>query len=169
MTCILCLVSLSTCYPLDPLPIWAWSSYSMIINASSTKDKIVGRGIRDSKTGLYRYLVQDPAFKVCTVNSPSAARLWHRRLGHLNQHSVRAMGAHDVACGVPLIPVFPDLCDSCLSGKQSHEPTRKESTRPRATTVLQFIHSDLCGEIRPASLGGNLYFISFIDDFSRYT
>jgi hypothetical protein len=49
------------------------------------------------------------------------------------------------------------------------EPMRKESTRSRATAILQFIHSDLCSEIRLTSLGGNFYFISFADDFSRYT
>jgi hypothetical protein len=91
-------------------------------------NKIIGRGVRDSKTGLYRYLIPDPTFQVCAITAPFVARLWHRRLGHLNYHSIRAMGAHNIARGVPLIPAIPALCDSCLSGKQSREPARKATT-----------------------------------------
>jgi transposase InsO family protein len=32
---------------------------------------------------------------------------------------------------------------------------------------LQLVHTDICGPIEPMSLGGNRYFITFIDDFSR--
>jgi len=32
---------------------------------------------------------------------------------------------------------------------------------------LQLVHTDICGTLDPVSLGGNRYFITFIDDFSR--
>ena len=35
--------------------------------------------------------------------------------------------------------------------------------------MLELVHSDLCGLIKPTSNGGKRYFISFIDDFSRKT
>lgn len=37
----------------------------------------------------------------------------------------------------------------------------------RAHACLQLVHTDICGPIEPHSFGGNKYFISFIDDFSR--
>ncbi|TQD75628.1 hypothetical protein C1H46_038836 [Malus baccata] len=31
------------------------------------------------------------------------------------------------------------------------------------------VHTDICGPLDPMSYGGNRYFITFIDDFSRKT
>jgi transposase InsO family protein len=39
----------------------------------------------------------------------------------------------------------------------------------RATKHLELVHSDICGPINPQSNGGNRYFITFADDFSRKT
>ena len=39
---------------------------------------------------------------------------------------------------------------------------------PTATNVLQLIHTDICGPFPTISWNGQQYFITFIDDFSRY-
>jgi transposase InsO family protein len=36
-----------------------------------------------------------------------------------------------------------------------------------ATTILDLIHSDICGHMSSASLSGCLYYVIFIDDFSQ--
>ena len=38
----------------------------------------------------------------------------------------------------------------------------------RSVDVLELIHTDICGPISPAVMGGYRYFITFIDDFSRF-
>ena len=38
----------------------------------------------------------------------------------------------------------------------------------RAQHKLQLIHNDVCGPMHTTSLGGNIYFVLFIDDFSKY-
>ena len=38
----------------------------------------------------------------------------------------------------------------------------------RAKKPLELIHSDLCGPLNVKARGGFEYFISFIDDYSRY-
>ena len=35
--------------------------------------------------------------------------------------------------------------------------------------MLELVHSDICGPMSTASLNNNVYFILFIDDFSRMT
>ena len=34
---------------------------------------------------------------------------------------------------------------------------------------MQVVHTDVCGPIKPSSLGKSNYFLPFIDDFSRKT
>ncbi|KAA0062190.1 gag/pol protein [Cucumis melo var. makuwa] len=57
-------------------------------------------------------------------------------------------------------------CDSCPEGKM----TKRSSTRKglRAKSPLELVHSDLCGPMNIEDRGGYEYFISFIDDYSRY-
>jgi transposase InsO family protein len=60
------------------------------------------------------------------------------------------------------------LSSACQAGKQvaSHHPMKAyvSTTRP-----LELIHMDLFGPTIYQSLGGNLYCLVIVDDFSRYT
>ena len=42
-------------------------------------------------------------------------------------------------------------------------------TETKTSKVLELIHTDLWGYSPIASIGGYQYYISFVDDFSRYT
>ena len=39
---------------------------------------------------------------------------------------------------------------------------------PRASTILEKVHSDVCGPINPETLSKRRYFVSFIDDKTRW-
>jgi transposase InsO family protein len=60
------------------------------------------------------------------------------------------------------------LCSACQAGKQgsSHHPMKAyvSTTRP-----LELMHMDLFGPTTYKSLGGNLYCLVIVDDYSRYT
>ena len=58
------------------------------------------------------------------------------------------------------------ICDNCLISKQ---PTTSFSsnTMSKASDVLHVVYSDVCGPFDVPSLGGNRYFVSFVDDLSR--
>ena len=58
-----------------------------------------------------------------------------------------------------------EICTNCIKGKQKN--TRRFGAN-RATNVLQLIHTDICGPFFTVSWNGQQYFITFIDDFSRY-
>ena len=38
----------------------------------------------------------------------------------------------------------------------------------RAIELLELKHSDVCGPMSTNAIGGHSYFITFVDDFSRY-
>ena len=87
---------------------------------------------------------------------------WHKALGHLNVSDLRVvLKEFNIATDDKEFE-----CKYCLLAKmtrQPHPPRQIESTRP-----LELIHTDLSGIIRTFSTGGFRYYLTFIDDFSRY-
>ena len=53
----------------------------------------------------------------------------------------------------------------CIKGKQTKH-NKKGATR--STQLLEIIHTDICGLFDTSTINGERYFITFIDDFSRY-
>jgi transposase InsO family protein len=70
--------------------------------------------------------------------------------------------------GLPELAEIEENCVDCLTGKQSRDSIPKQA-KWRASTKLELVHSDICGPINPQSNGGNRYFITFTDDYSRKT
>ena len=90
--------------------------------------------------------------------------LWHLRLGHINLSRIQRLIA-DGPLGSLVVEDFP-TCESCLEGKMTKRPFKAKGYRTK--DVLELVHSDLCGPISIQARGGFEYFISFIDDYSRY-
>jgi transposase InsO family protein len=65
----------------------------------------------------------------------------------------------------PLTKVNLPTCEHCLAGKSTRKPFGKGI---RATIPLELIHSDVCGPMNVRVRHGASYFITFIDDFTRY-
>jgi hypothetical protein len=60
-----------------------------------------------------------------------------------------------------------DFCEHCVYGKQNW--VRFSSGATRAEGILQLVHSDVFGPVLVPSLEKSMYYVSFIDDFSRNT
>ena len=59
-------------------------------------------------------------------------------------------------------------CEGCALGKMHRKPFPKKSQH-KSTQPLELIHSDICGPMSVDSVGGSRNFITFIDDYSRFT
>ena len=70
--------------------------------------------------------------------------------------------------GLPCIQQPASSCESCILGKQ-HREKFVSGVSYRAKAPLEIVHMDLCGPIQMPSLNGCVYFMTFIDDFSRKT
>ena len=57
------------------------------------------------------------------------------------------------------------ICEACVMEKMTRAPFPKAQ---RSSEPLAIIHSDICGEMSTPTIGHKLYFITFIDDYSRY-
>ena len=93
--------------------------------------------------------------------------MWHKRIGHINIHKLKNMQSHGLVIGLPR---FKDknmqhVCEACQYGKQVRLPFEKESVR--STHALQLIHTDIWGSTKETSIGGNRYYVTFIDVFRR--
>ncbi|MCO5579844.1 hypothetical protein L7F22_033706 [Adiantum nelumboides] len=58
-----------------------------------------------------------------------------------------------------------EFCEHCVYGKQIQESHRSQGNHKDER--LAFVQSDLCGPMPSLSLGGAVYFCTFIDDYSR--
>jgi len=60
------------------------------------------------------------------------------------------------------------VCEDCILGKMQRASFLKDGSVWAAVGKLQLIHSDVCGPMESPSFGNHLYFMTFIDDFSRH-
>lgn len=93
---------------------------------------------------------------------------WHRRLAHVNSMYLNKMP--DAVSGMELekkSDISQLSCIVCCEGKQSRLPFGHAGSR--SGELLGIVHSDVCGPMENASIGGSRYFILFIDDYSRMT
>ena len=58
------------------------------------------------------------------------------------------------------------MCEPCLAGKACRKPFGKA---PKATHPLELVHSDICGPMNVKACHGASYFLTFIDDYSRFS
>jgi hypothetical protein len=63
--------------------------------------------------------------------------------------------------------LYFDLCEHCVYGKQNRVRFPFGATREEG--ILQLVHSDVFGPMSVPSLGKSVYYVSFIDEFSRNT
>ncbi|KAI3809285.1 hypothetical protein L1987_25256 [Smallanthus sonchifolius] len=90
--------------------------------------------------------------------------LWHCRLGHISKARIKRLQSEGILESTGQ-DSFED-CKSCLAGKL----TKGSFTGigERAKDLLGLIHTDVCGPFRNMSRNHKRYFVSFIDDYSRY-
>ena len=90
-----------------------------------------------------------------------SSMLWHRRLGHISIQRIKRL-ANDGVLSTLDFTDFHTYVDY-IKGKQTN---KSKKGAKRSTNILEIIHSDICCPNMDAY--GPKYFISFIDDYSRY-
>jgi transposase InsO family protein len=91
---------------------------------------------------------------------------WHRRLGHVNTAAIMKMANEEMVNGLKISGRTTVNCEVCARSKITEHPYPKKAEH-RADKPLVRVHSDLC-QVPKASYGGARYFVTFIDDYSRF-
>jgi len=91
--------------------------------------------------------------------------LWHHRLGHASLLVIqRVISRHQLPFAQESNKAH--FCDACQQGK-SHQLPYPKSTSV-SSNPLDLVFSDVWGPA-PNSVGRNTYYLSFIDDYSKFT
>ena len=94
--------------------------------------------------------------------------IWHRRFGHLSFSGLQSLQKYSMVVGLDLdCPPEIGFCEPCTEAK-IHRLSFNQHTSMRAQGPLELVHSDVCGKVGEKSLSGGEYFVTFIDDYSRY-
>jgi hypothetical protein len=113
--------------------------------------------------GLYKLKGHSEAALTHSIENP--CELWHRRLAHINSKALPYVSK--AVTGLPEFKVDHEgVCNGCAQGKNIKNPFPKRDSK---AGVLELIHSDVCGPMPSTSISGYVYYVSFIDDYSRKT
>ncbi|MCH85256.1 retrovirus-related Pol polyprotein from transposon TNT 1-94, partial [Trifolium medium] len=90
--------------------------------------------------------------------------LWHFRFGHTSRHRIDQMKLL-----YPTIELNKELfcCDVCHLAKQKRLPYAVSNSR--ASQCLELLHMDIWGPFATTTPHGHKYFLTIVDDFSRFT
>jgi transposase InsO family protein len=77
------------------------------------------------------------------------------------------MGRLEMVRGLPPISHADQFYDTCVLAKHRRGAFPKQS-KYRVNKVLELVHGDLCGPVKPTTPGGWRYFLLLVDDATRY-
>ena len=98
----------------------------------------------------------------------SKEHLWHRRFGHLSEQGMQKLARKELVNHLDYNTSGEiGFCEACTGGKQCKNTFKSSETE--TSMPLELVHSDLCGKMGQKSLGGAEYFLTLLDDKTRYT
>ena len=98
------------------------------------------------------------------VLSRDEGELWHRRLGHIHHGALNIL--QQISTGLPKGALAQsDQCKGCTLGKFVKTTFHEKDSC--ASTILERIHTYVCGPFSVASTEKHRYYVIFVDDFSR--
>ncbi len=131
-------------------------------------DSIVVHGNKNPRNGMYKLEVCVAYLNRNENKAVKEAKLWHKRMGHVNFKSLQQLSTNNVVIGVPTQSTLDGTCVGRMVEKQS-----KEKFPPKvshwAEVVFELVYMDICGPLFVSLMLGSMYFITFIDDYNRWT
>jgi transposase InsO family protein len=124
------------------------------------------------KGGLYRVYATHPksgeyagkAKELLTIDE------LHRRLGHVSHDRAKLLVKKGLVEGIELdMSSEATICESCEWAKGERKAIAKVREGLRSAAIGDEVHSDLWGPAPVETINHKKYYVSFTDDFSRFT
>jgi histone deacetylase 1/2 len=136
-----------------------WPDFFSIKDQDTKKILLQGRSVG----GLYPMPASSWSSNKQALGVQSSSH-WHRRLGHPSSAVVQKILREN---NIPFRESNKEsVCDACQKAKSHQLPYPKSSSE--SSFPLELVFSDVWGPACP-SVGRNKYYVSFIDDFSKFS
>ena len=136
---------------------------AFLCNKTTGETRKIGARVNN----LYQLQVDGCATMACKaegVVSRDDGELWHQRLGHLHHGALKIL--QQISTGLPKGTLAQsNQCKGCTLGKFVKATFHKKDSH--ATTILERIQKNVCGPFLVASTAKHMYYVIFVDDFSR--
>ena len=146
-----------------------------LVKLNCTRDSLlIGNGLLCKSLYRLELFVLPYVFATLTVNTTSNTKrlrlneksfvLWHKHLGHISKQRMKRLIKDEILPDLDFsnLDTYVDCIKSKLTAKIRNVKV------DRCAELLGVIHTDICGSFTPPTIGGYKYFITFIDDYSRY-
>lgn len=87
--------------------------------------------------------------------------------GHLNFRGLGMLNQKKVAHGLSQVKEPSHMCEECCEVKQAIKAFKHDLSM-KSREKAELVHYDVCGPIKVRENKGNCYFLTFIDEFTRY-
>jgi hypothetical protein len=143
-----------------------WDGYKLVFESNkcilSKYGTFVGKGYDSG--ALFRLSLHDVCNKSVNNVISNELYIWHSRLCHINLGCVSRLANLNLIPKIDLVK--GSKCQVCVQFKQPRKPHKAAEARNLAP--LDLIHSGLCETNVILTKGGKQYFITFIDDSTRF-
>ena len=143
-----------------------FSTNSFEIRLPNSKDVLL---IGKRYNNIYLLDISSHSSIGCFLSKHEESWLWHRKFAHIHMNHLNKLVSNELVYGLPKLKFEKEhVCEACQRGKQ----TRKYFSLKNGVSTskpLEILHMDLFDPSRTMSLGGNLYGLVVVDDFSMYT
>lgn len=100
------------------------------------------------------------------VKHENCIHSWHRRIGYRDHRIVSELQDIHMVTGMYMAKCKKKY-ECCIQGKMTRI-SFPQISYSYTYQPIQLVHTVLCGSMRTISPDGKKYFLTFIDDFSRY-
>ncbi|KAL3821238.1 hypothetical protein ACJIZ3_007143 [Penstemon smallii] len=122
---------------------------------------VVMKGLR--RNNLYFLQGKTVIGGAAAVDNVDSTKLWHIRLGHAGEKAMQGLISQGLLKGAKTCKM--NFCEHCVLGKQTR--VRFGTATHKTKGILDYVHTDVWGPTKTASLSGRRWFVTFVDDFSR--
>ena len=133
---------------------WKTSLSEGYLTIHGKKDKLF---TKTKKTWGNMYQIRLSISEECNMSRKDEAWLWYGRFCHQSFHTLNSMIKGELVRGLPGFEKPKEVCSTCISRK--HTRCLFQASIFRANKSLDLVHMDLCGPIKPSTMGGKSYFL----------